>query len=94
MPSSFTQSEPDIEYLSCIAREEELGRLRGQAKIRKSLLVFGPEAASLGVVLEIPFHRELQHSRAIQRIDNERRSESLLRDKIALLVLALAVPAG
>lgn len=43
MPSPSAQHEPSIEYLSCVAREEELGRLREQAKIRKSLLVFGPE---------------------------------------------------
>lgn len=43
MPSSFAQGDPTIEYLSCVAREEELGRVREQAKIRKSLLVFGPE---------------------------------------------------
>jgi GTPase SAR1 family protein len=43
MPSSSAQREPTIEYLSSVAREEELGRLRDQAKIRKSLLVFGPE---------------------------------------------------
>ena len=43
MPSSSAQREPTIEYLNCVEREEELGRLRNQAKIRKSLLVFGPE---------------------------------------------------
>jgi hypothetical protein len=40
---SSTQREPTREYLSCIEREEELDRLRNQAKIRKSMLVFGPE---------------------------------------------------
>jgi hypothetical protein len=43
MPLSSVQPEPTQEYLSCVEREEELGRLRNQAKIRKSLLVFGPE---------------------------------------------------
>ena len=43
MPSSSAQREPTLEYLNCVEREEELGRLRNQAKIRKSLLVFGPE---------------------------------------------------
>jgi GTPase SAR1 family protein len=40
---SSTQREPPREYLSCIEREEELGRLRAQARARKSMLVFGPE---------------------------------------------------
>ena len=40
---SSTQREPTREYLSCVEREEELDRLRNQAKIRKSMLVFGPE---------------------------------------------------
>ena len=43
MPLSSAQREPTLEYLICVEREEELGRLRNQAKIRKSLLVFGPE---------------------------------------------------
>jgi hypothetical protein len=43
MPSSSAQREPTIEYLNCVARQEELDRLRNQARIRKSLLVFGPE---------------------------------------------------
>jgi len=43
MPSCFAQSEPTLEYLSCVEREAELGRLRNQAKVRKSMLVFGPE---------------------------------------------------
>ena len=45
MPSSSAQREPALEYLKCVEREEELGRLRDQARIRKSLLVFGPEGA-------------------------------------------------
>jgi hypothetical protein len=43
MPLSSAQGEPTLEYLSCVEREEQLGRLRNQAKIRKSMLVFGPE---------------------------------------------------
>jgi hypothetical protein len=43
MPLSSSQCEPTLEYLSCVEREEELGRLRNQAKIRKSMLVYGPE---------------------------------------------------
>lgn len=43
MPSSPLQRDPTMEYLSCVAREEEMVRLREQARIRKSLLVFGPE---------------------------------------------------
>jgi hypothetical protein len=43
MPSSSAQREPTREYLKCVEREEELGRLRDQARSRKALLVFGPE---------------------------------------------------
>lgn len=43
MPSSSVQREPALEYLKCVEREEELGQLRDRARIRKSLLVFGPE---------------------------------------------------
>jgi hypothetical protein len=43
MSLSSAQHEPTSEYLSCVEREEELARLRNQAKIRKSMLVFGPE---------------------------------------------------
>ncbi len=43
MPLSSIQSTPTSEYLSCVERDEEMGRLRNQAKIRKSMLVFGPE---------------------------------------------------
>ena len=43
MPLSSNQGEPTLEYLSCVEREEELGRLRTQARARKSMLVFGPE---------------------------------------------------
>ena len=42
MPPSPAQREPAIEYRSCVERREELDRLRNQARIRKSLLVFGP----------------------------------------------------
>ena len=43
MPLLSAQHEPTREYLSCVKREEELGLLRNQAKIRKPMLVFGPE---------------------------------------------------
>jgi len=43
MPSSSAQREPTLEYLKCVEREEELSRLRDQARIRKALLLFGPE---------------------------------------------------
>jgi len=43
MPSSSAQREPTIEYLYCVERQKELDCLRNQARIRKSLLVFGPE---------------------------------------------------
>ena len=41
--SVSAQHEPTREYLICVEREEEMARLRTQIKIRKSLLVFGPE---------------------------------------------------
>jgi hypothetical protein len=42
--ASFSvQHAPTSEYLSRVAREEELTWLRNQVKARKSLLVFGPE---------------------------------------------------
>ncbi len=44
VPSSM-QREPAREYRSTVEREEELSRLRNQAKLRKSMLVFGPEGA-------------------------------------------------
>lgn len=44
MIASFSvQHEPTSEYLSRVAREEELTWLRNQVNARKSLLVFGPE---------------------------------------------------
>jgi AAA+ ATPase superfamily predicted ATPase len=43
MSFSSAQTEPSIEYLNCVERVEELGRLRNQAKMQKSMLVFGPE---------------------------------------------------
>lgn len=43
MLSPSAQREPTIEYMNCVGREEELGRIRTQARIRKSLLVYGPE---------------------------------------------------
>jgi hypothetical protein len=43
MPSSSAQRAPTVEYLNCVEREDELVRLRNQARIRKSLLLYGPE---------------------------------------------------
>jgi hypothetical protein len=43
MPLSSSQRELVHEYISCVEREDELGILQNQAKIRKSMLVFGPE---------------------------------------------------
>ncbi len=43
MTSFSVQQEPTREYVICVEREEEMIRLQTQAKIRKSLLVFGPE---------------------------------------------------
>ena len=43
MPSYCVQREPTREYLSCVAREEELIRLQNVMKTQKSLLLFGPE---------------------------------------------------
>ena len=41
--SNSVQHAPSPEYLSCVERDEEMARLQSQPKIRKSLLVFGPE---------------------------------------------------
>ena len=43
MPSYSAQREPTLEYRSCVEREEELERLREQARVRKPMLIFGPE---------------------------------------------------
>jgi hypothetical protein len=43
MPLSSAQREPTREYLICVEREEEMGRLQSQAKMRKPLLLFGAE---------------------------------------------------
>jgi hypothetical protein len=42
MPSSSAQHEPAGEYLRFVERDDELSRLRNQARTRKSMLVFGP----------------------------------------------------
>src|ERR1039458_7139373 len=52
MPSSHVQRAPTLEYLSSVEREEELGRLRNQARIRKSLLVFGTEGVGKSRLLQ------------------------------------------
>jgi hypothetical protein len=43
MPSPHVQYDPSREYLNAVARTEELDRLREQARVRKSILIFGPE---------------------------------------------------
>lgn len=43
MPSAHPQPDPEREYLDAIERTEELARLLEQARVRKSMLVFGPE---------------------------------------------------
>jgi GTPase SAR1 family protein len=43
MPSLPVQHDPTREYVNLVERTEELGRLREQAKLRKSMLLFGPE---------------------------------------------------
>ena len=67
MPSSSAQREPTVEYLTCVGREEELGRLRNQAKIRKSLLVFGPEGVGKSRLLRTI--RRKAGARALRRAD-------------------------
>src|ERR1700691_2748609 len=52
MPSSPVQRAPTPEYLNSIEREEELGRLRNQARIRKSLLVHGSEGVGKSRLLQ------------------------------------------
>jgi hypothetical protein len=43
MPSSQAQYDPVREYFDAVERTEELARLREQARVRKSMLLFGPE---------------------------------------------------
>lgn len=52
MPLSSLQREPTHEYMGCVEREEEMGCLRNQAAMRKSLLVFGPEGAGKSRLLQ------------------------------------------
>jgi len=52
MPLSPVQRAPTPEYLNCVEREEELGRLRNQARIRKSLLVHGSEGVGKSRLLQ------------------------------------------
>ena len=52
MPSSPVQRAPTPEYLNSVEREEELGRLRNQARIRKSLLVHGSEGVGKSRLLQ------------------------------------------
>ena len=52
MPSTPVQRAPTPEYLNTVEREEELGRLRNQARIRKSLLVHGSEGVGKSRLLQ------------------------------------------
>jgi hypothetical protein len=52
MPSSFAQREPTHDYLNWVERQEELDRLRNHARLRKSLLVFGPEGVGKSRLLQ------------------------------------------
>jgi hypothetical protein len=52
MPLSSAQSVPIPEYLNCVERKEEMGRLRNQAAIRKSMLVFGLEGVGKSRLLQ------------------------------------------
>ncbi len=52
MPASPAQRDRELEYLSCVEREEELERLQGQAKARKSMLVYGPSGVGKSRLLQ------------------------------------------
>lgn len=52
MPTPPAQRDRTLEYQSCVEREEELERLRGQAKARKSLLVYGPTGVGKSRLLQ------------------------------------------
>lgn len=53
------QRESTHEYMDCIIeREEEMGRIRNQVKLRKSLLVFGPEGVGKSRLLQAFIARE------------------------------------
>ena len=52
MPSTPVQRAPTPEYLNTVEREEELARLRNQARIRKSLLVHGSEGVGKSRLLQ------------------------------------------
>jgi len=43
MPSVHVQHDPAHEYFDAVGRTEELGRLREQSRMRKSILIYGPE---------------------------------------------------
>lgn len=43
MPSAHPQPDPEREYLDAIERKDELARLLDQSRVRKSMLVYGPE---------------------------------------------------
>ena len=52
MPLSSIQREPTDEYLSCVERREEMGRLQSHATMRKALLVYGPEGVGKSRLLQ------------------------------------------
>lgn len=52
MPTSPAQRDRMLEYLSCVEREEELGRLRSQMKARKSMLVYGESGVGKSRLLQ------------------------------------------
>jgi len=52
MPPSSVQRKLTDEYLSSVEREEEMGRIQGQAAIRQSLLVYGPEGVGKSRLLQ------------------------------------------
>ena len=58
MPLPSIQSEPTLEYLGSVEREEELARLQTQAKARKSLLVFGPSGVGKSRLLQAFVERQ------------------------------------
>jgi hypothetical protein len=71
MTLSSAQCAPAPEYLRCVEREEEMGHLRNQAKLRKSLLVFGPEGVGKSRLLQ-RFVEGKQHSLYVAQMRSPR----------------------